>query len=200
MKTIYLVRHGDVENPNGIFYPATFPLSKKGVHEAEALGKQMHEAGLEPLRMVASPHVRTRETAEIIAQAINGHVETDERLVEWKVGDWIGKPLAEFRHAAGYDDPPPFRLKLDNIETFEDMSARVVAVILEELAKLPDDGVTLIVGHREPMASAILKLRNESDWRNIPLLDIPKPCAWKLTFDGTILVEATKTFDTSGVN
>jgi len=200
MKTIYLVRHGDVENPTGIFYPASFPLSEKGVREARALAERLHESALKPERLIASPHVRTRETAEIIAQAIDGHVETDERLVEWKVGSWIGKPLAEFRHAAGYDDAPPFHLKLDDVENFEQMSERMVAVIMDELARLPEGGLSMLVSHREPMVSAILKLRGETDWRNIPLLDVPKPCAWKLVFEGTDLTEASKAFDTSGVN
>lgn len=200
MKTLYLIRHGDVENPTGIFYPASFPLSQKGVQDAQVLGERLREAGLEPMRMVASPHVRTRETAEIIAQAIDGEVQTDERLVEWKVGDWIGKPVAEFRAAAGYMDPPPFRLKLDNVENFEDMSSRMLAVIMDELARLPEGGLSMLVSHREPMASAIIKLRGETGWENIPLLDIPKPCAWKLDFDGTALITASKAFDTSGVN
>jgi broad specificity phosphatase PhoE len=200
MKTLYLIRHGDVENPDRILYPANLPLSEQGVHAVKALGEQLREIGLNPLRIVASPHVRTRETAEIIAQAIDGQVETDERLVEWKVGDWIGKPLAEFHEAAGYNDPAPFHLKLDDIENFDQISTRMLAVIMNELTKLPENGMSMLVSHREPIASAILKLRGEIDWRNIPLLDIPKPCAWKLTFDGMALIEASKAFDTSDVN
>jgi broad specificity phosphatase PhoE len=200
MKTIYLVRHGDVENPDGIFYSAAFPLSTRGVRQAQKLGEDMAATGLKPTRIVASPHVRTRETAEIIAQAIDGHVETDERLVEWKTGSWIGRPLAEFRQAAGYDDPPPFRLKLDDVETFEQISERMRDCIVAELAKLEDGECSLLVGHREPLAIAIISLRHEPDWRNVPLLDIPKPCAWKLDFDGNVLTGASKAFDTSGVN
>jgi probable phosphoglycerate mutase len=200
MKTIYLVRHGLVEDQTGIFYPATYPMSESGVRAVQALSEQLREAGIKPLRLIASPHVRTRETAEIIAQTLGLPVVTDERLVEWKVGNWIGKPLAEFRKAAGYIDPPPFKLKLDDVENFDEMSERVVAVIQEELAGLPDQGTGMIVGHREPLVSAILKLRGETDWHNIPTLDVPKPCAWKLVFDGPTLTEASKAFDTSGVN
>ena len=200
MKTIYLVRHAEVVNPNGVFSPASTPLSEQGVRQAEALATWFGESGIKPERIIASPHTRTRETAEIIALAIDGSVETDERLVEWKVGDWIGKPLAEFRRAAGYDNPPPFHLTLEGVETFEDMSQRVVDTILAEVARLPENGTSLIVSHREPLASGIIKLRNEPDWRNIPLLDIPKPCAWKLEFDGTSLSGASKAFDTSAVN
>ncbi|MEI7512627.1 MAG: histidine phosphatase family protein [Candidatus Uhrbacteria bacterium] len=200
MKTIYLIRHGLVEDAAGIFYPNTYPLSERGVTDVKTLAAQILEANLKPFRMVSSPHMRTRETAEIIAQAINGNVETDERLVEWQVGSWIGKPLVEFRKAAGYLDPPPFHLKLDDVESFEAMSERIIRVITDELTKLPEGGLTMIISHREPIVSAILKLQHEETWENIPNLDVPKPCAWKLTFEGDLLIQAIKAFDTSQGN
>lgn len=199
MKTIYLIRHGLVDNPREIFYPSDSPLSERGVRQVQALAGEIRRAGLLPKRVLASPYIRTRETAEIISLAVDGVVEFDERLVEWRVGDWIGKPLAEFRLAAGYDDPPPFHLKLSDIETFEAVAARIRETIGELLESLMDGETAFVIGHREPTAATILSWRGEPDWRNIPLIDIPRPCAWKLTFDGTRFISAEKTFDTSAV-
>lgn len=195
MKTIYLVRHGEVENPAGVFYTAEYPLSQKGVQDVQAFAKRLKEAGIRPQKMTSSPAVRTRETAEIIAQEINGAVGTDERLIEWKVGDWYGKPLQEFRQAAGYNDPPPFKLKLLDIENFDELSTRVIAVIQENLTELQDGESAMLISHREPMVSAILRLRGEEDWRNIPTLKVPKPSLWELVFDGNKLVKAEKALE-----
>ncbi len=199
MKTMYLIRHGLVDNPREIFYPADAPLSERGTRQVRALAGEIQKAGIRPERVLASPHMRTRETAEILSQAVDGLVEFDERLVEWRVGDWIGKPLAEFRRAAGYDDPPPFHLKLEGIEPFDSVAARVRETVDELLGSLADEACAFVIGHREPMAAAILSWRGEPDWRNIPLLDIPRSCAWKILFDGDRFVSAEKAFDTSAV-
>lgn len=194
MKTIYLVRHGEVENPTGVFYTSEYQLSQKGVEDVQAFAKRLDEAGIRPLVMTSSPAVRTRETAEIIAQTLELPVDTDERLLEWNVGPWFGKPLQEFRQAAGYLDPGPFKLKLSDVESFEALSERMVAVIQEHLASLPEDGRAMLVSHREPMVSAILRLRGEEDWRNIPTLKVAKPSLWELVFDGDTLSSSSLAF------
>jgi probable phosphoglycerate mutase len=199
MKTIYLVRHGKVDNPSGIFYTSNFPLGGQGTRQAQALATDIKDSGCNPKRIMCSPYVRTRETAEIIAQALDGKgVETDERLVEWQVGDWFGKPLETFRVAAGYDQEP-FRLKLKDIEQFEQASSRVIEVIHDLTQSMNDNECAIIVSHREPMVAAILHLQGASDWSDIPHLDFPPSAGWKLTFDNQTFVRAEKAFDRSSV-
>lgn len=199
MKTVYLIRHGKVENPNKIFYTADFPLGQQGAHQAQAIAKDIRDANCKPVRIVCSPYVRARETAEIIAQTIGSHeVKIDERLVEWQVGDWFGKPLDAFRVAAGYDQEV-FHLKLKDVEQFEEASARVIAVIQELLNSMEDGQCSLAISHREPMVSAILKLEGDTDWSRIPKLDFLPGSSWKLEFDGNRFVQATKAFDRSAM-
>ncbi len=188
MKTMYLVRHAEVDNPNKIFYNGHFPLSEEGVRQAHALAQRLAEQNIRPARILASPYVRTRETAEILSQELGSEVATDERLIEWQVGSWFGKPLTEFRQAAGYNDPGPFHLKLNDVESYDAMATRVTTVMREELAHLPEDGFGMIVGHREPLVSTILKLRGDKDWSQVPLLEMPRPPVWKLVFEGEIMV------------
>lgn len=199
MKTVYLLRHGKVDNPARIFYTADFPLGAQGTRQAQALAADIRDARCNPVRIICSPYVRTRETAEIIAQTLGGKdVETDDRLVEWQVGDWFGKPLDAFRDAAGYDQEI-FHLKLTDIEQFEEVSTRVIAVIRDVLASMNDDQCSIIVSHREPMVSAILNLQGKPDWTEIPKLDFQPGSGWKLEFDGDTFIEANKVFDRSSV-
>jgi len=197
MKTIYLVRHGKVDNPSNIFYTSDFPLGQQGVHQAQALAEDIQNAKCNPVFIVSSPCLRTRETAEIISQSLEGNsVMIDERLVEWQVANWFGRPLNDFRNAAGYNTEP-FHLKLKNIEQFEEASQRMIDGINDVLSKIEDDHCSIIVSHREPMVAAILKLRGVKDWSEIPLLDFPPGACWKLDFQDEHLIQAEKIFDRS---
>ncbi|KAA0206391.1 histidine phosphatase family protein [Candidatus Uhrbacteria bacterium] len=195
MKTIYLVRHGHVDNPNDIFYDEDVPLSDAGAREAFGLAEDLKRAGCAPARIVASPYLRARETAHIISTALDGpEVEYDDRLVEWQVGDWFGKPLSDFRTFAGYDRRP-FVPHTDGIESFPEMAARVRASALDLVARVPPGGCGIVVSHREPMAAAILSLQDKG-WEEIPLLDLPKGSLWKLDFsDDGAFVSSIKYLD-----
>lgn len=198
MKTVYLVRHGHVDNPDRIFYDEHFPLSEIGAREASELAEDLKRDGCQPTRIVSSPYLRARETAHIISAALNApEVEYDKRLVEWQVGDWFLKPQAEFNVFAGYDKTP-FVPNTEGIESFEDMSARMVEAIEDIATSLDDGACALAVSHREPMVSAILRFQGKG-WEHVPLLDFPKGSAWRLTFDDGKFVDATKAFDRASV-
>ncbi len=182
MKTIYFIRHGHVDNPHQIFYTADYHLSEDGEKEMIDLGACLFEAGCHPERIVASPHKRTHQSADIIAAAIKSTPEFDERLVEWKAGAWIGLPLEQFREAAGYNKRP-FHLLLADVEPYADAAARVQAAASDLLASIPDGTCSMIISHREPMVSAILAWQGKTDWTEIPELDFPPGACWKLDFD-----------------
>jgi broad specificity phosphatase PhoE len=84
MKTIiYLVRHGEVHNPDKIMYERLpgFRLSEIGKNQAHKLGQYLSEKPISAI--YASPLERTRETADIIATYHNGlSIIYDERLLE----------------------------------------------------------------------------------------------------------------------
>lgn len=91
--TIYLLRHGDYENPLNIFHGRLpgFPLSKVGHEQAQRLGKSM--AHLPIAAVYASPLTRTYQTAQTIAAIHNLPVQTDDRLMDL-VTPLQGKPVA----------------------------------------------------------------------------------------------------------
>lgn len=81
--TIYLVRHGDVHNPDGVFYERIpgFRLSELGRQQAHALGKFLASKSIDVL--YASPLERAQETATIISSFHSQlPIISDERLIE----------------------------------------------------------------------------------------------------------------------
>ncbi len=196
MKTLYLVRHGHIENPKNIFYGSAIPISSIGAKEMTAVANDIKSAHCTPDKIISSPYLRTRESAEIIAHIFGiQEVSFDERLIDWQVGDWIGQPLEDFRRFAGYYHQP-FKPNFDGLETYNEMADRVIAVLDALRDSLADNECGIIVSHREPLASALLRLtkRQDNDMREI---DLPKGSAWKLLFDGSQLKSAEKTFDRS---
>lgn len=83
MKTlVHVVRHGEVENPDGILYgrQSDWHLSVRGREMAEAVTKWTH--GRDIAAVIASPLERAQETAAPIAALHKLTVQTDPRLIE----------------------------------------------------------------------------------------------------------------------
>jgi len=83
MKTLYLVRHGTVHNPNRILYRRLpgFLLSDQGHTEAQETREYLAE---EPLQVIwHSPLERALQTATIINERHNARMVVEERIHEW---------------------------------------------------------------------------------------------------------------------
>lgn len=83
MKTlVHVLRHGEVENPDGILYgrQADWHLSVRGREMAEAVAKWTK--GRDIAAVIASPLERAQETAQPIAALHKLSVQTDSRLIE----------------------------------------------------------------------------------------------------------------------
>lgn len=81
---IHLVRHGEVNNPDGVLYGRlpNFPLSDLGEQMAKAAAKELRESGANITRLIASPLQRTVQSAEPIAEQFSVDVETDDQIIE----------------------------------------------------------------------------------------------------------------------
>lgn len=79
---VHLLRHGEVENPDGVLYGRMpgFRLSRRG--RAQALTVAEALAGHAVVHVVSSPLERARETAAPIASAHRLDACVDERLIE----------------------------------------------------------------------------------------------------------------------
>src|SRR5919205_1722408 len=153
---VYLVRHGETDwNAEGRLQgQRDIGLNARGRVQArrngEALARHFAAAKLDPagLGYLASPLGRTRETMEILREALglprDGYV-LDERLKEVSFGDVEGLTLAEF----AAQDPTGFKAREADRwgyvpqggESYAQLSART-ACMLAEL-----DGPSVIVAH-----------------------------------------------------
>ena len=93
MNRLFLVRHGENKanltkefSHRGIDYP----LTAKGVMQAEQTAEHLERFSIS--HMYTSPLLRAKETAEIIAAAVNAPLETLEAFREVAVGDLEGQP------------------------------------------------------------------------------------------------------------
>lgn len=83
MKTlVHVVRHGEVENPDGILYgrQSNWHLSVRGREMADEVAKWTQ--GRDIAAVIASPLERAQETAQPIAALHKLSVQTDPRLIE----------------------------------------------------------------------------------------------------------------------
>ena len=83
VSVVHLVRHGKVENPDGVLYGRQpgFGLSELGQQMAQRLGEHFADANL--VHLVSSPLQRAQETmAPIAARHPDLEVHLDERVIE----------------------------------------------------------------------------------------------------------------------
>ncbi|MDF3301875.1 histidine phosphatase family protein [Streptomyces tropicalis] len=104
---VHLMRHGEVENPEGVLYGRLpgYHLSELGRKMAERVAE--HLAPRDVTHVVASPLERAQETATPIAKAHGLDLATDARLIEaenvfqgktFGVGDGALRKPANWKH------------------------------------------------------------------------------------------------------
>ncbi len=81
---LHLVRHGEVENPDGVLYGRlpNFALSERGRQMAEAAALELRAADRSVTQLITSPLLRAQQSAAPIGEALGLDIVTDERLIE----------------------------------------------------------------------------------------------------------------------
>lgn len=162
---IVVVRHGrTASNAAGLLLGrADPPLDELGRRQAEQVA-----AALGPVdRVVASPLLRTRQTAAALTGAPPEEVEVDDRLVELDYGAWDGRPVAEVapeewaRWRSDLEWAPP------GGESLAALGRRVRAA-LDELVPDAVGRTVVVVTHVSPIKAALawaLRVGDEVAWR-----------------------------------
>ena len=91
---LYFIRHGqtDWNLQKKIQGVTDIPLNQKGVEDARSAAESV--ARVKWNRIISSPLIRARQTAEILNQGIRLDIKTDERLKEFDLGVLEGQPLS----------------------------------------------------------------------------------------------------------
>jgi broad specificity phosphatase PhoE len=158
---IFLVRHADVQNPNGVLYGHLdrFPLSPRGRAQASEIGRRLRDAGVR--RIAHSPLLRARETAELINAELPKPVPLIEEpgLLEAEFGRYLQgvKPWqVPFRRPLWFVHKARRGL-LPGDETIAAMGGRILAVARRYATEHPDE-VSVCVSHADPLQAAWILL------------------------------------------
>lgn len=143
---IHLVRHGEVHNPNQIFYGRIpgYILSNRGQQEVHKLG--MHLLHTPIVKIYTSPLDRTKQTATILAEYFPGiDIVHDERLLE------VTSPL----EGRGFDEVDGFNFYKEEYiqqggETIEDIKNRMLS-FFQEIVPVHKNEDILVVSHGDPI-------------------------------------------------
>jgi broad specificity phosphatase PhoE len=158
--TAFLVRHGEVSNPDHLVYADLpgFGLSARGTRQA---GSAADHLRVEPIRaVVSSPLRRAWETAGIIALALGITPVGDGDLTEWRLSSrWAGTVWEDLPdrfpgELEAYLDHPealPF-----SPESLTEVAARTARSI--ERWCLRVSGPVVFVAHQDPIQAARLAL------------------------------------------
>ena len=146
----YLMRHGEsLSNEKSVLETKGDPnnhLTEKGkkqVMDSLSFIKTLHVDVI-----IASPFVRTRETAEIVSSFLNIPVVIEERIHEYDMGDFSGKSAQEYLdyygHAYLHFDTRP-----EGGETHEEMMHRTMSALMD-FEKKYEGKTILIITHGGP--------------------------------------------------
>lgn len=184
--TIYLLRHGDYENPLNIFHGRLpgFPLSMLGLEQAKLLGESM--AGLPITAVYASPLTRTYQTAQAIAAFHNLTVQTDDRLMDL-ITPLQSKPI-EYMESINWSF---FRRDFiqQGGEKLSTVFHRMDTCIREKIKKHPGQHIA-IVSHGDPVMAVKIKylggaLRSRKDM--YPYIGVARGYCIRMNGYGSVL-------------
>lgn len=153
---IHLIRHGEVYNPEGILYGRLphFRLSEFGHQMAEAAALDLNSQKRRVSRIISSPLLRARESAEHVQSLFKTEIEIDERLIEPHnifEGYRMGPRTVALRSKLFFHMRNPFKPSWG--EPFAQIAHRVLATMRDAASQTPD-GDVVIVSHQAVIVMA----------------------------------------------
>ncbi|MBD3689338.1 histidine phosphatase family protein [Nanchangia anserum] len=189
--TIHVMRHGEVDNPEGILYGRLpgYGLTELGHAMAAEVARTLSVQKRDITHVVASPLLRAQQTARPTAEAYGLDVAEDPRLIE-AANDFEGEPVNDGwtsflapRLWSRYRNP----LRPSWGEPYADQADRMVRAV-KAAVRVAAGHEALVVSHQLP----IWCLRSFVEGRPYAHLPSQRECSLasltSLTFSGTTLV------------
>lgn len=153
--TYLTLRHGQAENNIiGIYnsdISKLYDLTEQGVEEAKMAVRTLKTEGIDMI--MSSPFLRTKHTAEIVAEAIGinkDEIKYDDRIREEGFGEFSDKPSEEFRSAFTNFRDRYYGSKFGT-ESLNDARKRLAEFLYELETKYKNKKI-LIVSHGGPIS------------------------------------------------
>ena len=161
---LILLRHGQTAaNASGLLQGrADHPLDAVGLDQAERAARALL-AAYPGARIVSSPLLRARQTAE----AISSEIVVDDRFVELDYGEFDGLAMGEVPAGVWEEWRRDPEFRPPGGESLADLDARVVPA-LRELAAEARAGDVIVVSHVSPIKAAFawsLGVGPSASWR-----------------------------------
>jgi broad specificity phosphatase PhoE len=157
MALIILVRHGQTdENVSGkISGQGPAPLNARGRQQAEAAAEVLTDLGVS--RILTSPVIRARQTADILAERLQLGTEDIQDLREVEYGDWEGKHFSDIRShpVAQHVFNDPIKAVFPNGEGLYQVQQRGVQVIESAHQRYPQR-VIVLVSHGDVIRTSLV--------------------------------------------
>ncbi len=141
-----LMRHGEAEsNMRNVIDDTltTYHLTERGKKQVVATIKKLKKTKFDFI--YASPILRTKETAEMVAEELGAEIFFDDRLQEIHLGEFRGKSPKEY-HARFPTHGAKFKNRPQGGENLVDLRARLMSFIQEIDAKNSGKNI-LIISH-----------------------------------------------------
>ena len=153
MTELFLVRHGATEwSRSGRHTSVTdLPLLPDGEVQARRVAGKLADLGLHPADFglaLSSPRVRALRTAELAGF----RPEVDERLAEWRYGDYEGRTSADIRR-----DVPGWRIWTHPLPGGETRT-QIINRMTEVVRRVQDSGVERAICFGHGHSSRVLAL------------------------------------------
>jgi broad specificity phosphatase PhoE len=152
---IYLIRHGEVDNPRHIIYGRLpgFGLSEKGKKQLEQSGNFLADKKI--TQFIASPLLRAQQSAEMI----NSHlalpsIQKADEIIEVKTS-YQGRKFDSIDDLQSEIYLKP--LQKDD-ETIEQLTNRMVQYITQQKRKHHDKSIA-IISHGDPLMALIAAMK-----------------------------------------
>jgi broad specificity phosphatase PhoE len=146
-RAFYFLRHGETPyNSAGVFQGRIdVPLNGNGLRQAEDAARRLSGCGIS--RIVASPAQRVLQTAAAVAELGTATIDVESDLMEFYVGSFEGKSIAQIRLEHGLGDRDSiFSVLPDDADQWKEFVPRIVGAVKRWTEKYAEDTI-LIAAH-----------------------------------------------------
>ncbi|KKP66665.1 MAG: Alpha-ribazole-5-phosphate phosphatase [Candidatus Roizmanbacteria bacterium GW2011_GWA2_35_19] len=199
---IYLIRHGQIDNPKKIFYGRSLDLllSTEGKNQIVDLAKKINTIGDRIERIYTSPLKRALDTSKILSRDLKSHpdISINQDLIDVYIPALVGQnlKLRKTIHQSGNDEYGQKYTRLGN-----ESRSHIVKRMTDAFKTIVDNSkcnVIAIVSHGDPIRFLLYKLTH-SYTKFIPPMNklvksdyLEKGRAFKLIVDKSVNLKEVK--------
>lgn len=171
--TVYFIRHGEINNPNNVFYGGTLDLQLNDIGRKQviALGRSLQNLGVRPDAVYTSHLFRAKESGQILAGRFGVTIAEDKRLGDNKIPQFAG--LTQTEKEEKFPGKDEFDPNLEGHESRDEVLERMKSAF-EDIVKAHEGKTVFIVGHGDPLRLLLHSLNHPNAHEIPPFDELPQ--------------------------